>query len=100
MILNEGMPNRRHHQNGNLFVLFDVKFPDPTYLTPANIDALKRLLPWEKEQPTSQEIKDALPVSVVQVSDRDIRDLEQESRGQDEEDHHHGHGEGVQCAQQ
>eukprot|EP00834_Sanchytrium_tribonematis_P001738 NODE_44_length_33449_cov_1.575742.p38 type:complete len:101 gc:universal NODE_44_length_33449_cov_1.575742:22003-21701(-) len=100
MIGAEGMPTRRHHQKGNLFVLFDVQFPAPNFFTPSNIDALKKLLPWDAEQPSNAQIKDALPVNVSSVTDRDIRDLEQESGGRDHDEDEHMHGERVQCGQQ
>ena len=100
MVLGEGMPSRRHHQPGNLFLLFDVVFPSNDFFTPTNIDSLKQLLPWAKDQPSVAQIKDALPVNAVGVNERDIRDMDEEAHRHGEEDEDHAHGERVQCGQQ
>eukprot|EP00835_Amoeboradix_gromovi_P005388 NODE_501_length_7561_cov_0.489547.p5 type:complete len:117 gc:universal NODE_501_length_7561_cov_0.489547:6150-5800(-) len=99
MVLNEGMPSRRHHQPGNLFLVFDVVFPTQSFFSPANIESLKSLLPWQQDQPKSSAVMEALPVNAVSVSDRDIKDLEQEANKNDD-DEDHTHGERVQCGQQ
>ena len=99
MVIGEGMPSRRHHQPGNLFILFDVVFPKTEFFTPSHLDGLKGLLPWQADQPALSIVKDAMPVNIVGVNERDVQDLEHEANNQQEEDEHQ-HGERVQCGQQ
>ena len=39
------MPSLRHHDFGNLYIQFDVKFPPPNFNTPENIAKLEGILP-------------------------------------------------------
>ena len=61
VIRGQGMPSYRHHDHGNLYVQFDVKFPtsiqgpadkdgQPTSMTPQQIKALESVLPPRKPQ--------------------------------------------------
>jgi len=47
VIRNQGMPSQRHHEPGDLYVKFAVKFPD--YIDPAVIPLLERALPPRTE---------------------------------------------------
>ena len=94
------MPSFRHHDFGNLYIQFDVKFPDKTELR--NLELLEQVLPPRKQQ--------YLPPSAdVMNEDYDLEDVDprQQSRahgatGVDEEDEDgvpHG-AERMQCASQ
>jgi len=46
VIHGQGMPSQRHHEPGDLFIKFSVKFPD--YLDPAVVPLLEKALPPRK----------------------------------------------------
>lgn len=50
MIAGQGMPSMRHHDFGNLYIQFDVKFPQKEELQ--NLELLERVLPPRIQQPT------------------------------------------------
>lgn len=104
------MPSYRHHDHGNLYVHFDVKFPEsingppgedgyPTSMTPQQVKALESVLPPRKPQ--------AIPPPDAMTEDFSLEkvDLNQEGQrargatGEDEDDEMGG-GERVQCASQ
>lgn len=95
------MPSYRHHDFGNMFVQFDVKFPEKNFTTdPAAFDALKAILPTSKTLNTP-------PAEVMtEIVDFEDVDPSQQARaagatGVDEEDEDgHPGAERVQCASQ
>jgi len=77
------MPSYRHHDFGNLYIQFDVKFPDKTQLQ--NIELLDQVLPPRSNQ--------KLPPTDGMVEDFDIEDVDprnqaraQGAAGMDDED--------------
>lgn len=48
MIKGQGMPSHRHHDFGNLYIQFDVKFPEPNQMT--NLELLEQVLPPRTKQ--------------------------------------------------
>src|SRR5271156_5644286 len=66
----QGMPSFRHHDFGNLYIQFDVKFPDKTELR--NIELLENVFPPRAVQ--NQPAPDAM------VEDYDLEDVD--PRGQ------------------
>lgn len=48
MIKGQGMPSHRHHDFGNLYIQFDVKFPEPHQMN--NLQLLEQVLPPRKQQ--------------------------------------------------
>lgn len=103
------MPSYRHHDFGNLYVQFEVKFPEridgppdadgyPTSMTPQMIKALESVLPPRQPQ--------AIPPPDAMTEDYSLEkvDLRQEgnraTRATDDEDEMHAGGERVQCASQ
>ena len=48
MVRGQGMPSLRHHDFGNLYIQFDVKFPPANFNTPENIAKLEHILPPRK----------------------------------------------------
>ena len=99
MIKGQGMPSFRHHDFGNLYIQFDVKFPSKMDIQ--NVHLLDQVLPPRKSQKA--------PPSDSMVEDFEIEDVDprQEARahgatGLDEEDEDGvpPGAERVQCASQ
>lgn len=103
MVRGQGMPSHRHHDFGNLYIRFNVKFPEKNWTDdPASFEALRGLLP----SPSVQNI----PPAEAMTEPADLEDVDTHSQGgvfsgnsgmmeEDEEDGHPG-GERVQCASQ
>lgn len=98
MVRGQGMPSHRHHDFGNLYVQFDVKFPEKNWTTKeADFEALRAILP-----PTVQPIQ---PPADVMTEAADLEDVDpsQQARGNgmmDDDDDDHPGAERVQCASQ
>lgn len=101
MIRGQGMPSHRHHDFGNMYIQFAVKFPEKNWTQdPAAFDALRQILP-------SPSLVNVPPANAV--SDPvDLEDADAHSTGfaggsgdpmEEDEDGHPG-GERVQCASQ
>jgi len=104
VVRGQGMPSYRHHNFGNLYIQFDVKFPerlggsDGSSLSPEDIASLERILPSRVE---------ATPVPADAMTDDFVLEdvdpnQEARSRGaldEDDDDMHPG-AERVQCASQ
>lgn len=86
MVRGQGMPSHRHHDFGNLFIQFDVKFPEKNWTTnPEHFETLKSILP-----PTVQPITPPIDVEAEQA-DLEEMDPQSQSRaahgmGDDDED--------------
>lgn len=97
MVRGQGMPSHRHHDFGNLYIKFDVKFPEKNWTTnPEHFETLKAILP-----PTVQPITPPIDVEAEQV-DLEEMDPQSQSRaahGMGDEDEDMEQGPGVQCAQ-
>jgi DnaJ family protein A protein 2 len=98
MIRGQGMPSYRHHDYGNMYIQFSVKFPEKGWTQdPAAFDALRKVLP-------SPELVNTPPAEAM-TEPADLEDVDNTARGfggameEDEEHEHHG-GERVQCASQ
>lgn len=98
MIRGQGMPSYRHHDYGNMYIQFSVKFPEKNWTQdPAAFEALRKVLP-------SPELVNTPPAESM-TEPADLEDVDNAARGfngameEDEEHEHHG-GERVQCASQ
>jgi len=104
MIRSQGMPSYRHHDHGNMYIQFSVKFPEKNWAEdPADYDALRKLLPGPVLQ--------TVPPTEAMTEPADLEDIDTASGARafggqpgameedDEEGHHHG-GDRVQCASQ
>ncbi|CCU76162.1 mitochondrial protein import protein MAS5 [Blumeria hordei DH14] len=102
MIRGQGMPSHRHHDYGNMFVQFDVKFPQSNFAVNSEAyTALKSIIP-----PTVVPITPPTDTMTETVYFEDI-DPTQQARAQgatamdeDDEDGHPAGAERVQCASQ
>lgn len=99
VIKGQGMPSYRHHDFGNLYIQFDVKFPDKTQLQ--NLHLLEQVLPPRLQQ--------QMPAGDAMIEDFDLEDVDprQQARaqgaaglGDDDDDDMHPGAERVQCASQ
>ncbi|KAJ2722200.1 Type I HSP40 co-chaperone [Coemansia sp. Benny D115] len=101
VIEGQGMPSYRHHHMGNMFVKFNVKFPEANWTSEENIKKLEDILP--KRAPLPELPKDAVVEEVV-LSALDLRhqrSMRDEDAAMDEDyEDAHQQGPGVQCAQQ
>ena len=105
------MPSYRHHDFGNLYIQFDVKFPDritgptgedgyPTAMSQQQVKALESVLPPRKPQD--------IPPPDAMTEDFQLEKVDPQQEGQrakasgmDDDDYEMGAGgERVQCASQ
>ncbi|KAF2869471.1 hypothetical protein BDV95DRAFT_577412 [Massariosphaeria phaeospora] len=110
VIREQGMPSFRHHDHGNLYIQFDVKFPsrlggpEGAPMSPEQIKALESVLP-------PRTVPASLPPPDAMTDDFTLEDVDptRESTrargmasmgGDDDDDEMHQHGERVQCASQ
>lgn len=85
MIRGQGMPSMRHHDFGNLYIQFDVKFPPQLFNSPEKIKQLEEILPPRKpgvEPPMDAMVDDFQLEQVDQSGQRRA----QGATGMDEED--------------
>jgi len=102
MIRGQGMPSFRHHDFGNMYVQFDVKFPEKHWAhDPKVFEALKAILPASL-QPTAPPTE-----TMTEAADLEDVDASQQARAhganamdEEDEDGHPTGGERVQCASQ
>lgn len=102
MIRAQGMPSYRHHDFGNLYIQFTVKFPEKNWTQdPAAFEALRNILPG----PAIETVPP--PEAMTEPADLEDPDTSSGARAfggegamdEDDEDGHQ-HAERVQCASQ
>ena len=102
MIRGQGMPSPRHHDTGNMYIRFNVKFPEKNWTVDESaFESLRKILP----APTPI----AIPPPEAMTEPADLEELDSQSQkvfgnadgmmDEDDEDGHPG-GERVQCASQ
>ena len=102
MIRGQGMPSYRHHDFGNLYVHFDVKFPQKGWTSdPAAFEALRNILPAQIAPVVPP------PETMTEFADLEELDPSQQARAvggatgeEEDEDGHPAGAERVQCASQ
>ncbi|KAH0257996.1 chaperone protein dnaJ, partial [Aureobasidium melanogenum] len=108
VIRGQGMPSYRHHDFGNLYIQFDVKFPevltspDGGPMTDEQKAALESVLPPRSPQnvPPPDAMTEDFSLDKVD-SNREGARAQRAAMGDDEDDEMHGAGgERVQCASQ
>ena len=105
------MPSYRHHDFGNLYIQFEVKFPDrlagpndsdgyPTSMTPQMVKALESVLPARTPQniPPSDAMTEDYSLEKVDPTQEGGR--ARGATGEDDEEEGGPGGERVQCASQ
>ncbi|KAI8671224.1 hypothetical protein NCS57_00596600 [Fusarium keratoplasticum] len=103
MVRGQGMPSPRHHDFGNMYIRFNVKFPEKNWTEdPEVFESLRKVLP----PPSVQNIPppDAMsePASLEDLDNQAQTRVFGNSDGMMDEDDEDGHpgGERVQCASQ
>ncbi|KAF7544190.1 hypothetical protein G7Z17_g10142 [Cylindrodendrum hubeiense] len=103
MVRGQGMPAPRHHDHGNLYIQFNVKFPEKNWTADETaFESLRKILP----SPPLQNV----PPAEAMTEPADLEDLDGQTSNkvfghgdgmmdEDDEDGHPG-GERVQCASQ
>lgn len=107
-ISDEGMPvHGSPYTKGGLFIKFDVEFPEPGSLSPAQLELLCTVLPKKPARPEysdGEEIDEVEPVPVTQAEIDEAAErmaAAQKASATEEDDEEGGGGRGgVQCAQQ
>ncbi|KAL1900610.1 Type I HSP40 co-chaperone [Sporothrix stenoceras] len=107
MVRGQGMPTYRHHDFGNLYIKFNVKFPEKNWTEdPAAFEALRNLLP-------SPAVENVPPTDAMTEA-ADLEEVDPTANGgargfagagnpnamSDDEDDGHPQAERVQCASQ
>ncbi|CAK7210537.1 Type I HSP40 co-chaperone [Sporothrix bragantina] len=105
MVRGQGMPTYRHHDFGNLYIKFSVKFPEKAWTAdPAAFDALRQLLPSpavENVPPTDAMTEAADLEEVDPLANGGNRGFgDGNPNAMDEDDDENPHAERVQCASQ
>jgi DnaJ family protein A protein 2 len=102
VIPGQGMPSFRHHDHGNLYIKFDVKFPQKDQLQ--NLDLLEKVLPprIQQTQPPADAMVEDFELEGVEGSEGEkARAHGAAGAGMDEDDDEMpGGAERVQCASQ
>ena len=100
MISGEGMPiYRRSHENGNLFIQFEIKFPANGWAPMDKIAKLEQILPPRPAPPAGLNSKTVDDYTLEPVDP--TRQAGGGSRSRDDHmDEDGGEGPSVQCAQQ
>jgi DnaJ family protein A protein 2 len=102
MIRGQGMPSYRHHDFGNLYVQFDVKFPPKNWTAdPLAFESLKAILPAQPQTtaPPAETMTEIADLEDVDASQQ-ARAMGASAMDEDDEDGHPAGGERVQCASQ
>ena len=74
MIRGQGMPSYRHHDFGNLYVRFNVKFPQKGWTQdPAAFETLKSILPTQVQQ--------AAPAAETMTEPADLEEVDASQAG-------------------
>lgn len=100
-VMGEGMPHYKNpFEKGNLYVTFDIKFPESHFTTETNLKALETLLPPRAPfvMPEGEHVEE------VNLEDFDPNDRGSHSGARGEayasDDEDQMHGSGIQCAHQ
>jgi DnaJ family protein A protein 2 len=99
VVRGQGMPSHRHHDYGDLYIQFDVKFPPEYFNEPEQLALLETILP-PRNLPE-------IPADAMMVDDVLLEEVDQSHQSrvnasamEDDDDHHHQGTERVQCASQ
>ncbi|KAJ5106292.1 Mitochondrial protein import protein mas5 [Penicillium angulare] len=101
VIHGQGMPSFRHHDHGNLYIKFDVKFPEGDQLQ--NLELLEKVLPprVHQTQPPADAMVDDFELEGIEGSEPAQARAHGAAGGMDEDDDDVPAGaERVQCASQ
>lgn len=101
MVRGQGMPSPRHHDFGNMYIHFNVKFPEKAWTAdPTAFESLRKILP----SPSLENV----PPAEAMTEPADLEDMDNQAQnrvfggqmGEDEDEDGHPGAERVQCASQ
>jgi len=100
VIKGQGMPSFRHHDYGNLYIRFDVKFPQGHELQ--NLQLLEQVLPprLSQQQPPSDSMVEDYPLEDIDASQSAQARAQGANYDDEEEDGVPAGAERMQCASQ
>ncbi|KAJ5897291.1 hypothetical protein N7504_007579 [Penicillium tannophilum] len=100
VIPGQGMPSFRHHDHGNLYIKFDVKFPQKDQLQ--NLELLEKVLPprIQQTQPPADAMVEDFEIESIDGSEPSQARAHGAAMDEDDEDGVPGGAERVQCASQ
>ncbi|KAI6250035.1 Mitochondrial protein import protein mas5 [Erysiphe necator] len=102
MLRGQGMPSHRHHHHGNMFVQFDVKFPEKNFASsPMAYETIKKLIPPSVTPilPPTDTMTETVYFEDVDPNDQ-ARAHGATAMDEDDDDGHPAGAERVQCASQ
>lgn len=94
------MPSFRHHDHGNLYIQFEVKFPPSHFNTPEKIAALESILPPRYPSSPPPEAMDIEEALLEEIDPTQQARAVGNSMDEDDDDHHHGGERVATCASQ
>ncbi|PIA16648.1 chaperone regulator [Coemansia reversa NRRL 1564] len=100
VIEGQGMPSYRHHDPGNLFVKFSVRFPESNWTSEENIKKLEEILPAREPVPSIPKGFEEEEAVLSAIDSHHQRKMNGGEDDMDEDYEEAQQGPGVQCAQQ
>ena len=101
MLSRQGMPSMRHHDYGNLYIQFDIKFPENDFADTETIRQLESILPARRQQaiPPPDSMTEDFALEEVDAGGQ-RRAQGATSMDEEDEDGMPAGGERMQCASQ
>uniref|UniRef100_A0A8C8DPM2 DnaJ heat shock protein family (Hsp40) member A2a n=1 Tax=Oryzias sinensis TaxID=183150 RepID=A0A8C8DPM2_9TELE len=101
VVRGEGMPQYRNpFEKGDLYVKFDVQFPDNNWISPEKLTELEDMLPSRPEPPIITGDTEEVDLQDYDVSQSSTSGGRREAYNDSSDDESGHHGPGVQCAHQ
>ncbi|CAH1978041.1 unnamed protein product [Acanthoscelides obtectus] len=100
-VIGEGMPIYKNpFEKGNMYISFNIKFPENHFTTEENLKLIETLLPPRPsfEMPQGEQVEE-VDLQDFDPNDRSSYSGRGEAYASDDEEHFHG-GPGIQCANQ
>ncbi|KAK3823518.1 MAG: hypothetical protein J3Q66DRAFT_332091 [Benniella sp.] len=99
-IVGEGMPHfKRPMDKGDLYITFEVEFPEDGWATMTKLRSLEDLLPGRGETVMEPELVDHCKLTNASMDDYGAHQKQGNAYDSDDDDDEDGRGPGVQCAQ-
>uniref|UniRef100_A0A8C3G0Y8 DnaJ heat shock protein family (Hsp40) member A2 n=1 Tax=Cyclopterus lumpus TaxID=8103 RepID=A0A8C3G0Y8_CYCLU len=101
VVRGEGMPQYRNpFEKGDLYIKFDVQFPDNNWISPEKLVELEDMLPSRSEPPIITADTEEVDLQDYDVSQSSTSGSRREAYNDSSDEEGGHHGPGVQCAHQ
>ncbi|XP_030646189.1 dnaJ homolog subfamily A member 2b [Chanos chanos] len=101
VVRGEGMPQYRNpFEKGDLFIKFDVQFPQNSWISPERLRELEELLPAREETPVISDDAEEVELEDFDMTDGSWGSHRREVYNDSSDEEGGPHGPGVQCAHQ